>query len=165
VGDSSGSARDAFRLRVALRTWVPAIAWTLLTVAASGDLLSAKHTGGFVTWIFGHILPFVDLRWSDPVHTLLRKAGHFFNYAVLTWLWFRAWRHWDVRERSRLWEFRWALLGFALAAATAVADESLQHFVPSRTGSVLDVLLDCAGALFAQLLIVRVWLARRTRAA
>src|SRR4051812_16161526 len=142
---------------------MPAAAWTLVTVAASGDLLSAKHTGGFVAWIFAHILPCVDLRWGDPVHTLLRKGAHFFNYAVLSWLWFRAWRYWDMRDGAQAgsWKLRWALLGFALAAATAVADESLQSFVPSRTGSVLDILLDCSGALFAQLLIVRVWLARR----
>jgi VanZ family protein len=150
-------------MRTALRTWLPAAVWTTITVAASGDLLSAQHTGGLVIWFFRTFLPNVSYEQYDAAHTLLRKAAHFFNYAVLSWLWFRAWRYWELREPSGAWRKSWALRGFLFAAATALADETLQHFVPSRTGSVVDVALDCAGALFVQLLILRVWLAREKK--
>jgi VanZ family protein len=153
-------------VRLAFRTWVPAVAWTVLTVVAAGELLSANHTSG---WLW-NALHFLLRRVPDGneillANAILRKSGHFLNYAILSWLWFRAARYWELREKSRAWALRWARWGFVLAVLTAIADESLQHFVPSRTGKPADVALDCAGALFAQLLIVRVWLARRKRAA
>jgi VanZ family protein len=43
-----------------------------------------------------------------------------------------------------------ALLGTAM---TASADEFHQSFLPNRTGSPWDVLLDCGGALAMQLLV------------
>jgi len=76
--------RDAFRPGVAFRTWIPAVAWTLATIAASGDLLSARHTGGFVVWFFQTFFPHVPYVWYDLVHTFLRKLGHFTNYAILS---------------------------------------------------------------------------------
>ena len=150
-------------MRLAFRTWVPAVAWTLVTIAASGDLLSARHTGGFVIWFFHTFLPNADPRYWDITHTYLRKTGHFCNYAILSWLWFRAARYWELREKSRAWELRWAVCGLAFTVATALCDEGLQHFVPSRTGSWMDVALDSSGALFAQMLILRFALARRGR--
>ncbi|MBI2679256.1 MAG: VanZ family protein [Candidatus Koribacter versatilis] len=149
---------------MALRTWVPAIAWTLATIAASGDLFSARHTGGFVIWFFRTFFPSAPYEWYDAVHTFLRKLGHFTNYAILSWLWFRAARYWELRERSHLWQLRWALWGLAFAVATALADEGLQHLVPSRTGSWRDVMLDASGALFAQLLVFRILVARQRSA-
>jgi VanZ family protein len=148
-------------VRLAFRTWIPAVAWALLTIAASGDLLSARHTGGLVIWFFQTFLPSVDARYWDITHTYLRKNGHFFNYAVLSWLWFRAARYWELRTPARDWKLRWALSGLAFTVATALCDEGLQRLVPSRTGSWMDVALDSSGALFAQFLILRLWLARR----
>jgi VanZ family protein len=156
---------DLFDVRLAFRTWVPAIGWTLLTIAASGDLLSARHTGGFVIWFFHTFLPNVSGHWYDPVHTLLRKTGHFCNYAILSWLWFRAARYWELRDTSRAWKLSWALWGLAFTVGTALCDEGLQHLVPSRTGSWMDVALDSTGALFAQMLILRFALSRRARTA
>lgn len=159
---SDADARGGiFNLRVAVRTWIPAVSWTLATIAASGDMLSARHTGGLVIWFFRTFFPSVPYEWYDVTHTLLRKGGHFFNYAVLSWLWFRAARYWELRETARetlrvganVWATRWAWWGFAFAVATALADEGLQHFVPSRTGSWEDVALDSCGAAFAQFMI------------
>jgi VanZ family protein len=157
--------RSAITPGIALRTWIPAVGWTLMTIAASGDLFSARHTGGFVIWFFRTFFPNVPYDAYDIAHTYLRKFGHFTNYAILSWLWFRAARYWELREPSRLWELRWAFWGFAFAVATALCDEGLQHFVPSRTGSWADVLLDSCGALFAQLLIFRIWIMRQQRSA
>ena len=153
-------------MRLAFRTWVPAVAWTVMTVVAAGELLSANHTSAWlrdaVYFLLRRVSSGEAIALTDAI---LRKSGHFLNYAILSWLWFRAARYWELRERSREWALRWSRWGFLLAALTAVADEWLQHFVASRTGNPADVALDCAGALFAQLLILRVWLARRERAA
>jgi VanZ family protein len=153
----------AFSVRLALRTWIPAVAWTLVTIAASGDLLSAHHTGGLVVWFFRTFLPSVDSRYWDYTHTFLRKFGHFFNYGILSWLWFRAARYWELRAAAKSWSLRWALAGFGFAVATALCDEGLQHFVPSRTGSWEDVLLDSCGALFAQVVVFTILAPRKAR--
>lgn len=150
-------------MRNAFKTWLPAVAWSLLTVAAAGDALSSAHTNGLLDWLLQHLFSFLGPRSAGFANALLRKAGHFLNYAILSWLWFRAFRYWELRASSRAWALRWALRAFALTALTALADETLQRLVPSRTGSAMDVLLDCAGALFAQLLLLRVWLARRPK--
>lgn len=167
MSPAGGERSGIFDLRIALRTWIPAVAWTLFTIAASGDLLSARHTGGFVVWFFRTFFPSVPYDWYDIAHTLLRKGAHFFNYAVLSWLWFRAARYWELREKPReapnAWMTRWALWGFVLAVATALADEGLQHFVPSRTGSAQDVALDACGAAFAQFVIASWWARRAAR--
>ncbi|MDP9267594.1 MAG: VanZ family protein [Acidobacteriota bacterium] len=160
TGDRSG----IFDLRVALRALGPAVAWTLFNIAAAGDLFSARHTGTFLAWFFQTFFPNAPSHWFDVTHTLLRKGAHFFNYAMLSWLWFRAARYWELRERSRAWQLRWALWGLAFAIATAVGDETLQHFVPSRTGTATDVVLDGCGALFAQFVIAGVWRARERAA-
>jgi VanZ family protein len=46
-----------------------------------------------------------------------------------------------------------ALLAFLGTAITASADEFHQSFLPNRTGTPWDVLLDCSGALAMQLLV------------
>jgi VanZ family protein len=65
----------------------------------------------------------------------------------LTWL--RAW--WMTLPRSVfLQDTALALLGTAM---TASADEYHQSFLPNRTSSPWDVLIDCCGALAMQLLV------------
>ena len=150
-------------MRLAFRTWVPAVGWTLMNVAAAGDLLSFEHTGGLLRFFLQFFSAHVDPLFVDQLNFALRKSGHFINYAIVSWLWFRAFRYWELRAASRAWQLRWALPGCALALLTAAADEALQYFVPSRTGTFRDVLLDTAGAITMQLLLR--WMARRRRAA
>ena len=66
-------------------------------------------------------------------------------YATLSALWFRAQRG----PRSG-WQSNWALLALLVSLLVALADEFHQSFVPSRTASPWDVLLDGVGALLAQ---------------
>jgi len=50
-----------------------------------------------------------------------------------------------------------------LCAVVATVDEVHQHFVPSRTGSAYDVMLDTAGSTFAMLVLT--WQKRRAAVA
>jgi VanZ family protein len=52
------------------------------------------------------------------------------------------------------------LIGLIISLSVAIIDEIHQSFVPSRTSSARDVLLDFCGALFAQILI---WYAVRRK--
>jgi len=144
------------RLRNILWYWVPAVAWVGMVLLASTDPFSAQHTGevlrAVLAWTFGQI----DAITFGRVHFLIRKSAHFTEYAILSALWFRTLRvHLDS-----LWRIRWALLGLVISVSVAVLDEWHQSFVPSRTSSADDVLLDFCGALFAQLVI---WYALRRR--
>ncbi|MEY2487700.1 MAG: hypothetical protein QOH39_3348 [Verrucomicrobiota bacterium] len=128
--------------------WMPVVAWMLLIFAGSSDVLSAEHTSRF-------LIPF--LRWLDPtisynaivaIHFMLRKLGHFCEYAVLAALLWRALRGTFSELSNRL-----VSTGtFLIAAAFAVSDEFHQSFVPSRTSSAHDVMVDCFGVVAAILI-------------
>jgi VanZ family protein len=102
-----------------------------------------------VQLLFGRVN---DGTW-DFIHHYIRKSGHFLGYGALGLTWLRA--LWMSLSDSR---FLVDLL-LALAGTTLVAscDEWHQTFLPNRTGSPWDVLLDCCGAL-VMLLIVYVFL-------
>jgi VanZ family protein len=116
----------------------------LLIFFGSTDVLSAEHTSRFLA-------PF--LRWLDPqisweairqVHFVVRKLGHLTEYAILASLLWRA-------LRSGLAEAPWRAAGFTLlvAASYAIFDEFHQSFIPSRTSSADDVIIDICGATVA----------------
>ena len=82
---------------------------------------------------------------------IVRKAAHFTEYAILGFLAARAFR---TSPRPALAN-RWFLASLALVVAYALLDEYHQSFVPSRTGSIYDSLIDISGGLTALLLIRR----------
>ena len=144
------------RLRSILWYWVPAVAWMGMVLLASTDTFSAAHTGEILRAMLAWTIGQIDAATFGLLHFLIRKSAHFTEYAILSALWFRALR---VRVSSP-WQMRWALLGVVISVSVAVLDEWHQSFVPSRTSSADDVLLDFCGALFAQLVI---WYALRRR--
>ena len=126
-------------------SWLPVVAWMLIMFAGSTDILSAEHTSRF-------LIPF--LRWLDPtisshtilaIHFALRKIGHFTEYAILATLLWRALRV-TFGALSRLGI---SAMTFAIAAVFAASDEYHQSFMPTRTSSARDALIDCFGALVA----------------
>jgi VanZ family protein len=83
------------------------------------------------------------------IHHLIRKSGHFFGYGFIGVAWLRAW--WMTLPHSHFIEDAFlALLGTSLVASL---DELHQSYIPNRTGSPWDVLLDCTGALTLQLIV------------
>jgi VanZ family protein len=83
------------------------------------------------------------------VHHVVRKTGHFFGYGFIGLAWLRAW--WMTLPHSRfLHDALLAVLGTALVAS---CDEWHQTFLPNRTGSAWDVLLDCCGAITLQFVV------------
>ena len=125
--------------------WVPVVAWMLLIFAGSTDVLSTEHTSRF-------IVPF--LRWRDPhisfamiatINLVQRKLGHLTEYGVLAALLWRALRA-TLRSTS---SFRISGLVLVASAFFAVSDEVHQSFVPTRTASENDVLIDICGAILA----------------
>ena len=137
---------------------MPVVLGVAVVALESTEFGSAEHTSGPLRWlfeaIFGHV---TNLRW-EVAHHLIRKSGHFLGYGAIGLAWLRAW--WMTLPRYGF--FREALLALLGTALMASADEFHQTFLPNRTGSALDVLLDCSGALALQF-GVYLFLRRRSR--
>jgi VanZ family protein len=127
--------------------------WLGIIAFESTDELSSEHTTTLLYWGLTHLFGRIDPASFVVWHHYLRKTGHVFGYAMLSYLLFRAWRATLSADLARFWEFRWAVVSFLSAAAVASLDEWHQTFIPSRTGSARDVLLDSVAALAAQLLL------------
>jgi VanZ family protein len=141
-----------------LRVWTPVVIAVLVICAESTDVFSSQNTGSFLRPVverwFG---AFTDLGW-ESFHHHLRKTGHFVGYGTVGFTFLRAWLHTLYRrEPSTLfsWRLESTILAIFSTAIVASADEIHQTFIPSRTGTPIDVLLDTAGAC---VLCLIVWL-------
>jgi VanZ family protein len=136
-------------LRYWLSAWIPVALGIAVIALESTEFMGADHTSGPLRLLFQAIFgPISSARW-EMVHSLIRKSGHFLGYGAIGLAWLRAW--WMTLPRSRfLQDALLALLGTALMAS---ADEYHQNFLPNRTGSPWDVLLDCCGAIVLQLAV------------
>ena len=116
--------------------------------AGSTDLMSAEHTSRIIVpllrWFFPAISPLTVVR----MEFFLRKAAHVSEYAILAVLLYRAFVH-TVFQARRVLSAGIVLLS---CAAYAASDEFHQSFVPSRTASLCDVMIDLCGATLAVLL-------------
>jgi VanZ family protein len=138
------------RLRSLVKYWLPLLVWMLVIFSASGDpgsfQRSSRIIGPFVHWLFPHLS---DNAVHDVV-VIVRKGAHVTEYAVLALLLWRALRK-PPSQSVPSWQWSEAGLALGLAALFAATDEIHQAFVPSRQGSVWDVLLDTTGAALALL--------------
>ena len=129
--------------------WLPVAVGIGIIVVESTEMFGSNHTSGPLRRIFealfGHIS---NARW-EIIHHYIRKTGHFFGYGFIGLAWLRAW--WmTLPHSSFLPDALLALLGTALVAS---CDEWHQTFLPNRTGTPWDVLLDCTGAITLQLIV------------
>ena len=118
----------------------------------------------FGLWLPPLVLMALIFFFSDQpnLHTNLglidfvgRKIVHFMEYALLAWLWCRA-----FTGSGALALRTSAVVSVLLASAYAASDEYHQTFVPGRAGTVRDWLIDTAGAFVG----AAVWLRRRAEA-
>ena len=125
--------------------WLPTILWAVLISLASTDAFSEAHTSLIILPILHWLMPHASAATLEHVHVFIRKGAHFTEYFIFSVLLLRA-----VRGDRRGWQLRWALAALAVAAGYSALDEFHQSFVPSRTASPWDSLLDTAGAATAQ---------------
>lgn len=108
---------------------------------------SDAESGVFLSFL-QKIFPFVTM-------TLVRKAAHFTEFAILgsllcgTMLCYQGKKNW--------------LIVFLISLLTALADETVQLFVKGRSGQVSDVWLDFSGAFLAALVIIFIAHMRKKR--
>ena len=138
----------------------PVVVWACFVLFASSSSFSASNTSRIIRPLLLWLFPDISEASLLQVHFLVRKAAHFTEYAVLALLAARAFR---TSARTSL-RRRWWLASFALVACVALTDEYHQSFLPSRTGTIYDSLLDMTGGATA-LACAGVWLALRRRKA
>ena len=108
----------------------------------------------FSSWLFPE-MPTEDIA---PVHGAMRKLGHWAEYFVLAVLILRALRN----ETGKKWELRHAVHTLVFILLYALSDELHQVFVPSRTASFGDVMIDVLGGICG--IFWMVWYRRGTLA-
>ncbi len=145
--------------------WAPVAVAIAVICAESTSTFSSQNTSGWLRPIverwFG---AFTDSAW-DLFHHYLRKSGHFIGYGTVGFTFLRAWLHTLARRgRSTLssWRLESSILAIFSTAIVASCDEFHQTFLPSRTGTPIDVLLDSAGALAMCLLVWLICWSRQT---
>ena len=137
-------------LRPSLR-WLPVVLWMGLIFALSTSLGAGDNTSRFIGPFLHWLLPQAAPDTIAHLHFLIRKAGHFTEYAILALLLQRAIGGRGVRP---------FVLALVIATAYAATDEFHQSFVSGRMASPWDVLIDAAGALTA-LALAAAWRQRR----
>lgn len=127
-----------------LSRYGPLVLWATLIFVGSTSVLSASHTSVLLR-LFLWIFPQASEASLGTIHFLLRKCGHFTEYAILALLAARALGS-STRELLRT---RWFSLSLLLVVIYALGDEFHQSFVPSRTASIYDSMIDTFGGLTA----------------
>lgn len=100
------------------------------------SLLSGEDSGamsGGLLAALAEVFPFLASEWG---HTLLRKAAHFSEFALLGLL---------CTGRNRLAGKPTDIAQTGLGLAVACIDETIQIFTPGRASSLVDVWIDTAG--------------------
>jgi hypothetical protein len=122
----------------------------------AGVALNPKNTLAMVDPWIRRVRPGASFADIDRIHLMAREFGHFLIPAVA----FAVLVFGPLRARP--------LFALSLCALFAVIDESIQHFMPGRTGSLVDLIVDASGATLAYLVyraILRIRLNRRATAA
>jgi len=136
-----------------VRYWLPAVLWCSLIFFFSTEAFSSQHTASAIGAVVRFFTQGVSPERIGLIDTAVRKCGHVAEYFVLGVFLFRTF-HLSSKGGRVL---RSALLAAAVLLLYAAGDEIHQSFVPARTASVMDVGIDSAGGLMAQIASALWW--------
>jgi VanZ family protein len=136
--------------------WIPAMMAVTVIACESTATMSASNTSRWLLPLWIHLFgPVTPERWG-VIHHIIRKTGHFIGYGLVSLSFFYGWRNSLSSEKRSLNALRgWSsVLGVFCAFIVASGDEYHQSFLPGRSSSPYDVMLDTCGGIFAQLLLL-----------
>lgn len=144
--------------RVWARIWRygPLLLWLGFIFFASTGEFSADNTSRIIRPLMIWLFPGISEESLALVHAVVRKAAHFTEYAALGFLAARAFATSPKTVLRRYWFF----ISLGIVVVYALSDEYHQSFVPSRTSSIYDSLIDMSGGL-TMLLLYALWRWRR----
>jgi VanZ family protein len=143
--------------RTRLWRYGPLLVWMAFIFFASTSELSASNTSRIIRPLLLWLYPSISEEGLNFAHFIVRKLAHLTEYAILSLLAARAFTTSSYQPLQRLW-FLFSLL---LVILYALSDEFHQSFVPTRTGSIYDSLIDITGGIIA-LSLLALW--RKTKA-
>jgi VanZ family protein len=143
---SEGSAPPPTRAE-SLARWVPVVLWATCISWFSTAAFSAQSTNSYIDPVLRYFFGELSAETFRFAHTIIRKTAHFFEYAVLGALLCRALTPSGTRPSRRI-----VVRAIVYCAIYACLDEAHQYFVPKRTGSPYDSMLDTLGAAVGTLL-------------
>jgi VanZ family protein len=133
------------RLSTGVKYWFASAVWAALISILSTDSFSSEHTSSFIIPALQWIFPRASMETLKIMHAVIRKTAHLTEYFILSIFLFLA-----QRGKGQGWKLRWAIWAIFMCAGYASLDEFHQSFVPSRTASPWDSLIDTTGACMAQ---------------
>jgi VanZ family protein len=139
-----------------IKNWAAIFVWMTLIFFFSTDLFSGENTSVLLAPVLSAVFPSISGDQLDTIHLGLRKLGHLSEYFILAVLLMRGLAA-ELPAQRRVSRLLFALI---LATLYGASDEWHQAFVPSRTASVVDVMIDSCGAFCGTL-----WYDRRRRKA
>jgi VanZ family protein len=132
--------------------YLPVVLWMAFISFASTSGFSGVNTSRFIRPFVLWLFPETTDETLSIIHFIVRKVAHFVEYAVLGFLAARAF----TTSSHELIRHRWFPLALVLIAVYALVDEFHQSYVPSRSASIYDSMVDTAGGL-AALVAYRRW--------
>ncbi len=130
----------------------PLLLWMALIWCASTRQFSALKTSQILRPLILWIFPDLSESRIAAIHLVIRKAGHFSEYAVMGLLAARAFS----TSAKEFLQQHWWLVSFITLLAYALLDELHQSFVPERTASIYDSAIDVIGGITA-LFVYKLW--------
>ena len=119
--------------------------WAAVIFCFSTDSFSSSQTSQIVAPALNWLIPGITAYQLEAVHLAIRKLGHWSEYFVFAIFVLRALRH----QSSSRSELRHNALTTVIGFLYAISDELHQAFVPNRTSSFGDVLIDLFGGICA----------------
>ncbi len=114
-----------------LKLWLPVIVWCSIIFYLSN-------------------IPYLSSGLEETLDTILRKIAHVVEFAILTFLLWRAIINSFKLDLTLVYK-----LSAILSVLYAISDEIHQAFVPFRGPRVTDVLIDSIGVVIAMWIIIR----------
>ena len=137
-----------------LKMWLPPAAWAALIFVFSSDVFSSPNTANIVEGLLRFLLPALSAAEIELIHFFVRKLGHLGEYFVLSILVLRA-----LLQKSHASPApRQLAIALAITGLYAISDELHQAWVPTRSASAIDVVIDIFGGICGTF-----WFHRRNR--
>ena len=124
------------KLYIFLKLWVPVLLWCSIIYILSNQ----RH-----------------LTLNLPNEFILRKTAHITEYAILTFLLFRALYNWpkEIGDSHLHTKTNCIALSIILVLLFAISDEYHQTFVIGRNGNPYDIMIDSIGMMVMGLLCLK----------
>ena len=123
--------------------YAPLFLWIGVIALMSSGQASMANTSRIIRPLILFFAPSISEANLTAVHAFIRKTAHVTEYGILALFAALAFSYSTHNSIRRFWYF----FAFGVVVLVASADETNQSFIPSRTSSVYDVLLDASSGL------------------